>query len=319
MNLMSSSSNLSSTFSSFSGSLNGGAATDGLVQTGSSLVNRLLGDRASGVASLIAETAGIRPTSASSLMSLIAPVLFGGLQRQMSTGGLTAADLPVLLSSHRDDVLQSIPAGLANRLGVSSNTALCGAPAPVAHPVVVREAKRASPLRWVLPLAALLAGFFLWRAFHRPLQASVRLPCGTTLSAQQGTFLYNLGSFMVRGSASDVPKRFVFDHLNFDSSTTQLTPESGATVSEVAKIMMCYPNMTVELDGHTDNTGDPQSNQTLSVDRANQVKQMLINDGIDSGRIVTNGFGQDRPITSNDTEDGRARNRRTELVVTRIN
>jgi outer membrane protein OmpA-like peptidoglycan-associated protein len=124
---------------------------------------------------------------------------------------------------------------------------------------------------------------------------------------------------MVGGSASDLPKRFVFDHLNFDSSTAQLTPESGATVAEVAKIMMCYPNMTVELDGHTDNTGDPQSNQTLSVDRANTVKQMLAQNGIDSGRIATNGFGQDRPIASNDTEDGRARNRRTELVVTRIN
>jgi outer membrane protein OmpA-like peptidoglycan-associated protein len=115
-----------------------------------------------------------------------------------------------------------------------------------------------------------------------------------------------------------VPKRFVFDRLNFESSTTQLTPDSNATVTDLVKIMMCYPNMMVELDGHTDSTGDPQANKTLSQNRASVVKDQLVQGGIDGSRITTQGFGQERPIASNDTDDGRARNRRTELVVTNV-
>jgi OmpA-OmpF porin, OOP family len=317
MNLVSSS-NLSSTLSNFAGSLGGGSATDGLLRTGSSLISGLLGNRTNDVASLIAETAGIRTASATSLMSLAAPLLFGGLLKHVSASGLTASGLPSFLSSHRDEVLRSIPSGLASKLGVSSNADLCGAPAPVARPVVVEEPKRRSAALWLVPLAALLLGFFAWKAFHRPILASIHLPCGTTLAVEQGSFTYNLASFLLNGSASDVPKRFVFDHLNFESSTTQLTPESSATVADLVKIMMCYPNMTVELDGHTDSTGDPEANKTLSVNRANAVKDLLVQGGIDGQRIATEGFGQERPIASNDTDEGRAKNRRTELVVIKV-
>jgi OmpA-OmpF porin, OOP family len=314
MNLISSG-NISSSIANFSGALAGGGASEGLLNTGSSLVNGLLGTKTNDVASLIADTAGVRPGSASTLMSLAAPLLFGGLLKHLTSGGLTASALPALLSSHRDDVLRAIPTGLASRLGVSSNSALCGAPAPVVQPVVVQQAKHRSPALWLLPLAALVLGFIAWRAFHRPMLASINLPCGTTLSVEQGSFTYNLANFMLSGSPTDVPKRFVFDHLNFESATTQLTPDSNATVSDLVKIMACYPKMSVELDGHTDNTGDPQSNLKLSVDRAEAVKNLLVQGGIDPSRIATQGFGQDRPVASNDTEDGKAKNRRTELIV----
>jgi OmpA-OmpF porin, OOP family len=317
MNLVSSS-NLSSVTGNFADSLGGGAATDGLLKTGSSLISGLLGNRMEGVADLVADTAGIRPASASSLMRLVAPLLFGGLLKNVTGSGLTASGLPEFLSGHRDEVLRSIPGGLASRLGVGSNSDLCGAPAPVARPVVVQEPKRSWAGLWLLPLAALALGFFAWRVFHRPILASIRLPCGTTLSVEQGSFTFNLANFLLRGSASDLPKRFVFDHLNFDSATTQLTGDSNATVDNLVKIMACYPNLAVELDGHTDSTGDPVSNKTLSMDRANAVKDILVRDGIDAGRITTGGFGEERPIASNDTDEGRAKNRRTELVVTKM-
>jgi OmpA-OmpF porin, OOP family len=317
MNLVSSS-NLSSVLGNFAGSLSGGSQTEGLLRTGSSLIGGLLGSRAEGVASLVANTSGIRPASASTLMSLAAPLLFGGLLKHVSATGLTASALPSFLASHRDEVLRAAPSGLASRLGVGSNEEICGAPVPVAHPIVVEEVRRRSWAAWALPLAAIVLGFLVWRAFHRPILASIRLPCGTTLSVERGTFTFNLASFMLTGSPSNLPKRFVFDHLNFESSTTQLTPESSVTVADLVKIMDCYPNMNIELDGHTDNTGNPQSNQQLSQDRANAVKGLLVQGGIDPGRITTAGFGQDRPVASNDNEDGRAKNRRTELVVTKM-
>jgi K(+)-stimulated pyrophosphate-energized sodium pump len=82
--------------------------------------------------------------------------------------------------------------------------------------------------------------------------------------------------------------------------------------------MKCYPNMTDQLEGHTDNTGDPESNKKLSVDRAEAIKALLIGGGIDGARITTAGWGQEKPIASNDTDEGRAQNRRTELIVLKI-
>ena len=73
------------------------------------------------------------------------------------------------------------------------------------------------------------------------------------------------------------------------------------------------------LEGHTDNVGDAAANLKLSQDRANAIKILLIAGGIDTARLSTDGYGQDRPIDTNDTEEGRAKNRRTELVVTRKN
>ena len=107
----------------------------------------------------------------------------------------------------------------------------------------------------------------------------------------------------------------MFNHLNFDSATTRLTPESNATVTDLMAIMKCFPNMNVQLEGHTDNTGDPEANKKLSVDRAEAVKALLVAGGIDGARINTAGWGQEKPIASNDTEEGKAKNRRTELVV----
>ena len=82
--------------------------------------------------------------------------------------------------------------------------------------------------------------------------------------------------------------------------------------------MKCYPNMTVQLEGHTDSTGDAEANKKLSVDRAEAVKALLVAGGVDGARITTAGWGQEKPIASNDSEDGRAKNRRTELIVTKM-
>jgi outer membrane protein OmpA-like peptidoglycan-associated protein len=191
--------------------------------------------------------------------------------------------------------------------------------APIA---VAEQEKKAFPIWWwLLPLLALLAGLLAWRscsAPRAPKLTSITLPCGTVLSTEEGLFTYNLANFLMKGSDSELPKRFVFDHLNFDTGTTQLTADSNQTVTDLISILKCYPNMTVQLEGHTDNTGDPDSNKKLSVDRAEAIKALLVAGGIDGARITTAGWGQEKPIASNDTEEGKAKNRRTELIVTKI-
>lgn len=307
------------------GLLAGGAATQNLMKTGSGLISSLLGDRAGAVANLIASSAGIQLSAASTLLNLVAPLLFGVIGRHMTSAGIGASGLSGLMAGHRDSILAAVPSGLGSALGQGSNANICGAdPAPGVRPAAIAEPQRKGfPVwGWLLPLLLLAAALLIWRScsgpsVQGPKMASISLPCGTVLSVQEGMFTYNLANFEMKGTDSELPKRFVFDHLNFDSATTRLTPDSNQTVNDLVAIMKCYPNMTVQLEGHTDSTGDAEANKKLSLDRAEAVKAMMVNAGIDGNRINTAGWGQERPIASNDTEDGKARNRRTELVVTK--
>ena len=307
--------------SNLGGLLSGGAVTDGVLKTGSTLISSVLGDRAGSVANLVANASGIRFASASTLLNLVASLFFGVLGRHLTTSGITASGLSTLLTSHRDSVQRGIPEGLGTALGLNHNTDICGAaPVPAVRPVAVAEpVKKGVPIWWwLLPLLLLIAAFLWWRSCNAPTgpkMASISLPCGTVLSVEEGYFTYNLANYMLKGSDSELPKTFVFDHLNFDSATTNLTPESKPTVTDLIAIMKCYPTMNVKLEGHTDSTGDPVSNKKLSQDRAEAVKALLVAGGIDGGRIDTAGWGQEKPIASNDTEDGKAKNRRTELTV----
>ncbi len=313
----------SSVLSNFSGALNGGSATVGLLKTGSNLLDGLLGDKVGAVANVIAGFSGIQVSSATKLLGLAAPLFFGLLSKRVALGGLSTASLPALLSSHRDTIQQFAPAGLSGALGLNSNSNLCGAATPlhVGPPLAASVMKGGLPTwKWLLPLLAIVGvlSFFGIRSLsapHGPKLASIKLPCGTVLSVEEGSFNYNLASFLMKGSDSDSPKTFVFDHLNFDSATTNLTPESNPTVTNLVAILKCYPSMQVELDGYTDSTGDAAANKQLSVSRANAIRDLLVQGGVDTARVTTAGFGADKPLASNDSEDGRAKNRRTELVV----
>jgi len=79
--------------------------------------------------------------------------------------------------------------------------------------------------------------------------------------------------------------------------------------------MAKYPSLKVELAGHTDNVGDAASNQVLSNSRAGNVLSYLLSKGVNSGRLSAKGYGQDQPLESNDSAEGRQANRRTELRI----
>jgi cytochrome c oxidase subunit 2 len=108
---------------------------------------------------------------------------------------------------------------------------------------------------------------------------------------------------------------FVFDYVNFGSGSAQLTPTSRYELDFLVDALNKYPNMRIELGGHTDNTGEAESNQRLSESRARAVYNYLLNKGVAESRLNAAGYGQSRPIDSNDTEAGRVKNRRTEFKV----
>lgn len=145
--------------------------------------------------------------------------------------------------------------------------------------------------------------------------AAVNLPGGRNISVPRGSINYELAAFLADPSGGPLPKTFVFDNLNVQAASTQLAPQSTATVNNLAEVLKAYPNARVELAGHTDNTGTADANQTLSLNRANAVKALLVNEGVNADSISTNGYGQTRPVAPNDTDEGRERNRRLELNV----
>jgi OmpA-OmpF porin, OOP family len=103
--------------------------------------------------------------------------------------------------------------------------------------------------------------------------------------------------------------------INFDTGKSTIKPESAQSIGEIAKLLKADPSLKIYVVGHTDNVGDVDGNIKLSQDRAEAVLQALVRDqGIAAARLRAYGCGQFSPVASNDTEEGRAKNRRVELV-----
>jgi OmpA-OmpF porin, OOP family len=232
--------------------------------------------------------------------------------------------LASLLGGQKTWLSGLLPAGIASFLGWSDYER-AREPAPV-----YIAPKRETP-NWLIP-AIVLGGIALatlaW-LLSRPAavreipvaarpaakMADLSLPGGMKVSVPEGSFNYSLHQWLAGTTDTTVPKRFVFDNLNFETGSTKLTPDSVPTVNSLVAILKAYPAVAVRLEGHTDNTGDAAANKKLSLDRAVVVKEIMITGGIADGRIGTDGYGEEKPIASNQTEEGRAKNRRTELIV----
>lgn len=122
----------------------------------------------------------------------------------------------------------------------------------------------------------------------------------------------------------DVPKKemlrveagasIVLEGVVFASGSAKLSPVSEGVLQKAYNAMEAYPNVKVEIQGHTDNTGSRATNMRLSQQRADAVKAWLVAKGIAADRMKTMGYGPDKPIASNDTKDGRQKNRRIEFL-----
>jgi outer membrane protein OmpA-like peptidoglycan-associated protein len=131
----------------------------------------------------------------------------------------------------------------------------------------------------------------------------------------QGSFNYNLATYLSDTTATNVPQNFVFDHLNFATGSATITPESTQTVTDLTTILTACSTSKVRLEGYTDSTGEAGANKILSQKRADAVKAMLVANGVDATRVASVGYGAAKPLGPNDTDEGRAKNRRTELTV----
>jgi OOP family OmpA-OmpF porin len=103
-------------------------------------------------------------------------------------------------------------------------------------------------------------------------------------------------------------------YINFDVDKATLRADAQPVIDEIRKLLEADPALKLSIEGHTDNTGSAAHNQQLSTARARSVLGALVGLGIDPARLQSKGHGQDQPIADNASEDGRAKNRRVELV-----
>ena len=110
---------------------------------------------------------------------------------------------------------------------------------------------------------------------------------------------------------------FDFDRLLFDTAKATLQVESQDQLTSVAGILKAFPNVEIKIGGYTDNTGDKAANIKLSADRAGTVVNELVKMGIDPKRLSSEGYGDAHPVADNGTEEGRQKNRRVSMRVTK--
>jgi outer membrane protein OmpA-like peptidoglycan-associated protein len=313
--------------------LGGGEKTAGLQQTGGNLVAALIGDKLGPIGNLLGAFGGVKANSAQSLMGLAAPLVLGAVAKHLP-GGLDPTKLIGLLDGQKEHVAKALPPGLGALMGFAAPTMAAAAPTPPATPRVVppappaqEEKKGGGVLPWILGAAALGAIALIGPRTCaqtdnaavveqvKDLAGKLSLPGGVELQVPPGSIGEQLFRFLSGNETA--PKNFVFDNLTFQTGSANLTPESKATVDAITAILKAYPNVNATIEGYTDSQGSAAKNKQLSEQRAKTVADAMIAAGVDGARLVTAGHGADKPIADNATPEGREKNRRIELTVTK--
>lgn len=194
-----------------------------------------------------------------------------------------------------------------------------------------RETK--APIEADVMLYDLAGGGLATAAYSDPTTGEflVCLPAGRAYALNAGAegYLFFSQNYDVTGEGTasrpftlDVPMAplkpgatIALRNVFFNTASYELLPKSHVELDKLVKLMFANPALRIEVGGHTDNVGSDTDNLRLSDQRANAVRDFLVRKGIEATRITARGYGETKPMATNDTEEGRALNRRTEVVV----
>lgn len=351
MNLISS----FSTRSAMGATVGGGSSTvSGPAQAGSTFLKMLFGNNLSSIQNKIAQFSGMRVSSAGKILSMAAPMVMGTLASKVESEGLSAGGLGNLITAELPSLRSFVPAGLAIRGPSHPRRQRVRRRSSVTSRVSqVMKGVRPTTQKWLwsVVLAVLLAGALLRFANRNTpsvnntvntaaigssngasqasnaasnaagsLGAFVKasIPGGADLNIPENGMENRLLAYLKQSNATVSRETwFEFDRLNFEPGLANLQLSSQEQLENIARILRAYPNVHVQVGGYTDNEGDPGTDLKLSQERANAVMAHLIAFGVDPFRMDAKGYGQDHPVAGNSTQEGRARNRRIALRVTR--
>ena len=147
---------------------------------------------------------------------------------------------------------------------------------------------------------------------------AVKLPNGVELNVPELGVERKLIAFIEdKSKPVDRETWFSFDRLDFETGSATLKPTSAEQLKNIAEIMKAYPKVALKIGGYTDNVGNADANLKLSRMRAENTMQELVKLGVDAKRLEAQGYGEKHPVADNATEEGRAKNCRIDLRVTR--
>lgn len=307
------------------------------VGLGTKFMSQVFGSQQSNVTDIVGRASGLKPSSATSVLGMAAPLVLGMLAQRVRDENLTPSSLGGVLSAETANIKKFLPSGLGGLLRGASHLAastLSSAPA--------RVAPEKSGMRLIWPLLALLVLVgLLWYSMRGKQNVAVpeQNAAGQEVQVAAGA---DLGEFIKRplpnGMVLNIPKAgienklisfiedparpankttwFDFDRLQFETGKSTLQNSSQEQLDNIANVLAAYPNVKVKIGGYTDNTGDKAMNMNLSADRAATVMNALLQAGVNKDRLSAEGYGEDHPVADNTTEEGRTQNRRTSLRVT---
>ena len=150
--------------------------------------------------------------------------------------------------------------------------------------------------------------------------AWVKIDCG----GNDNNDFYNLTIIQLEEMNQDVTSSDILNklnteghialYINFETGKSGIKAESQKIIDQIVEMLKASPTLKVLIEGHTDNVGNAASNQTLSESRAKSVMNAITAKGIDKARLASKGLGQTKPVADNNTEDGKTKNRRVEIV-----
>jgi OmpA-OmpF porin, OOP family len=328
-----------------------------LMNAGRPLVDFVLGGRASSLTDWLTSFAGINRPSATSLLSLALPLVVGQIGRLAGSGGLTASSLQSLLADQRSflqDAPAGLAAAVGlGDLGRAPSVATyeAGGVARSVQPGATETSTGGGAWwKWALPLLllALIPAFLILRrpapprgAVEIPAVPRAEVPTSGTVTPSPATSALGdlvekqlprgvtlrvpslgvenklIGFITDPGARVDKETWFSFDRLEFETDSAALKPSSQEQLRNVAQILEAYPQVHIKIGGYTDNVGDDAYNLKLSSERAANTMNELAKLGADRSRLESEGYGETHPIADNSTSEGRQRNRRIDVSVTR--
>ncbi len=308
------------------------------------LMGSLFGGKVPAILSALSSFSGIKSSSTSSLLGMVGPLVMGVLGKKIKSEGLNVGGLLNLLGGEKSSILGALPGGLSSVMGLASG--LGGATGGSSH--TTPDVEAATGNRWLWPLL-LLAGlgagivYYMKNCTAKPEMPkaavpTVQVPSVDTMKAAAASALAYAKKlatgFELKGNKDGIESKLVafiedatkpvdkttwfnFDRLLFETGSAKIDmAKSTDQLANMVEVLKAFPKVKLKIGGYTDNVGNEASNMKLSAARATAVVDYLISKGVDKARLAGDGYGPQHPVASNDTEEGRAQNRRIAVRVT---
>lgn len=267
--------------------LSPGASKSPAMALGGQLLSSLFGNNLGPVGNALASYAGIRPQSASSMLSMAAPMLLGMLGKAVKSGGLNMSSLVGLLTGQKDAIAAALPSGL------NVDRHLAAPAAAVSHAVhQAPEPAKSSIWRWLLPLLLVLGALLLLSRCMKKEEAVVE-SVPTPVPQVEVAPAPAPAPAPMEAAPMDLPKAELF----FDVGQSAMPANTGAALAPIVAYLAANPMAMAAVAGFHDPTGDAAANEELAKNRAIGVRDALMMSGVAEERIVL-----DKPVVT--TGDG---------------